>query len=436
MARFDGHRPDPFDISGFKHRGAHIRNFDTEDTEQDDLHGGRSPWFADIGYLIPPVTEDFRCDILIVGAGITGSLMAEQLTRRGHQVVVIDREMPGGGSTMASTAMLLWEIDRPLRELVGLYGFERAVRGYRASLDAVRGLQSLVAQLGLPCQMRNRQSLYLAGGDSDASLRDEHALRHRAGLPGDFLGHQALLGTFEIARAGAILSAGSADADPVQLSRGLLQIAIRRGARIFDADATGFDPASDVVGVQLANGRQIEARHVILATGYAMPDIVQSRVQKTTSSWAITTAPQPDTLWRDGVLIWEDKENYLYARTTPEGRIIIGGEDDDTVIEPDARDALMPQKAAKLSQRLAALWPRAKPEIDFRWSGAFDTTSDGLPLIGPVPGAKGLYAAYGYGGNGITFSYLAAQLIGALIGGGTSPLVEDFALDRDGTSGK
>ncbi|HEY4204870.1 MAG TPA: FAD-dependent oxidoreductase [Xanthobacteraceae bacterium] len=424
------------DVSGFKHRGAPIRNFDTEDTEQDDLRGGHSPWFADIGYLIPPVTEGFRCDVLIVGAGITGSLMAEHLTRQGHQVAIIDREIPGGGSTMASTAMLLWEIDRPLRELVERYGFERAARGYRASLDAVRGLQSLVAELGLPCQMRNKQSLYLAGGGSDASLRDEHALRDRAGLPGNFLDHQALLETFEIARAGAILSTGSADADPVELARGLLDIAIRRGARIFNADATGFDPASDAVGVQLANSRQIEARHVILATGYAMPDIVRSRVQKTTSSWAIATAPQPDTLWRDGVLIWEDRENYLYARTTLHGRIIIGGEDDDSVVEPDARDALIPQKAAKLSQRLAALWPRAKQEIDFKWSGAFDTTSDGLPLIGPVPGAKGLYAAYGYGGNGITFSYLAAQLIGALIAGGTSPLVKDFALDRDGTSGK
>jgi glycine/D-amino acid oxidase-like deaminating enzyme len=53
-------------------------------------------------------------------------------------------------------------------------------------------------------------------------------------------------------------------------------------------------------------------------------------------------------------------------------------------------------------------------------------------LIGPVPGAKGIYAAYGYGGNGITFSYLAAQLIGGLIDGSHSPLLEDFALDRDG----
>jgi glycine/D-amino acid oxidase-like deaminating enzyme len=84
-----------------------------------------------------------------------------------------------------------------------------------------------------------------------------------------------------------------------------------------------------------------------------------------------------------------------------------------------------------LAERLAALWPIANPEIEFRWSGTFDTTDDGLPLIGPVPRARGLYAAYGYGGNGITFSFLAAQLIGDLISGASSQLVDDFALDRD-----
>jgi glycine/D-amino acid oxidase-like deaminating enzyme len=51
-----------------------------------------------------------------------------------------------------------------------------------------------------------------------------------------------------------------------------------------------------------------------------------------------------------------------------------------------------------------------------------------------VPGAKGVYAAYGYGGNGITFSFLAAKLIGDLIAGATSPLLADFAIDRDGTA--
>ena len=118
--------------------------------------------------------------------------------------------------------------------------------------------------------------------------------------------------------------------------------------------------------------------------------------------------------------------------TSSEPDIIIGGEDSEEVIEPEARDRLIPQKPHLLSRKLAALWPAANIDIECRWSGTFDTTSDGLPLIGPVPSAKGVYAAYGYGGNGIAFSFLAAQLIGDLIAASTSQLVSDFALDRDG----
>jgi len=108
---------------------------------------------------------------------------------------------------------------------------------------------------------------------------------------------------------------------------------------------------------------------------------------------------------------------------------IIGGEDSEEIVDPDARDALIP---SRLTENLRALWSRTELDIELRWAGTFDTNDDGLPLIGPVPGAKGVYAAYAYGGNGITFSYLAAQLIGGLIAGSHSPLLEDFARDRDG----
>jgi glycine/D-amino acid oxidase-like deaminating enzyme len=376
--------------------------------------------------------ENLKCDALIVGAGITGSLIAERLTRQGLNVVILDRELPGRGSTAASTSMLLWEIDRSLIQLTDAYGFERASRAYRASLEAVTGLKSLVMQLGVACDMRDKNSLYLASGDTCAELLEEHRLRQRAGLPGDFLDHSLLLDNFEIHRAGAIVSPGAADADPMQLARGILKAALARGARLFEGDAAVFNSDGRGVGVQLANDRQIEARFVILATGYAMPDIVRSTVQTVSSSWAIATAPQPQNIWRDGELIWEDSKDYLYARTTRSGRIIIGGEDSEEIVDPVARDRLIPEKSRLLAQRLAALWPRAKADIEFRWAGTFDTTSDGLPLIGPVPGADGVYAAYGYGGNGITFSFLAARLIGDLIAGKTSPLLRDFALGRDG----
>ncbi len=375
-----------------------------------------------------------KCDALIVGGGITGSLIGERLTRQGLGVIIIDREHPGGGSTAASTSMLLWEIDRSLTQLTQAYGFEKASRAYRASLDAVAGLKSLILHLGIPCELGDRHSLYLATRDTDKELFEEHQLRQRAGLPGSFLDHRTLLDTFGIARAGAIVSAGAADADPTQLSRGFLRIAIARGARLFDDEAVGFDATSRAVCVQLESGCEIEARSVVLATGYVMPAIVQSTLHTVSSSWAIATKPQPQNIWKGGALIWEDSANYLYARATQAGRIIIGGEDSDQVTEPEARDRLIPEKARTLANKLTALWPVAHTETDFRWSGTFDRTSDGLPLIGPLPGMENIYGAYGYGGNGITFSFLAAQLIGGLIAGSSTPLLSDFALDRDGSS--
>ena len=412
-----------------------ISVLDSDDTEQADLHGGCSPWFA---AAAPParreVVENIKCDALIVGAGITGSLVAERLTRQGLDVIIVDRELPGRGSTAASTSMLLWEIDRSLTELTEAYGFERASRAYRASLNAVTGLKSLVLRLGIACEMRDKDSLYLAAGDTSRELIEEHRLRQRAGLPGDFLDHPMLLETYSIARAGGIVSSGAADADPMQLARGLLNASVARGARLFDGDAVTFDSGGRAVGVVMANGHEIEARSVVLATGYAMPGIVHSTVQAVSSSWAIATTPQPQNIWKDGALIWENSKDYLYARTTRAGRIIIGGEDSEDVIEPDARDRLIPAKSRLLAQKLAALWPVANTDIEYRWSGTFDTTRDGLPLIGPVPAQKGVFAAYGYGGNGITFSFMAAELIGNLIAGATSPLLHDFALDRDGAS--
>ncbi|KIZ33896.1 FAD-dependent oxidoreductase, partial [Rhodopseudomonas palustris] len=95
-----------------------------------------------------------------------------------------------------------------------------------------------------------------------------------------------------------------------------------------------------------------------------------------------------------------------------------------------ARDALMPAKAEILRRKLHLLWPKADTFAEFVWSGAFSTTVDGLPLIGQVPGHRHLFAAYGYGGNGITFSYMASAMIGQLIAGQRQAWFDHFAIDR------
>lgn len=401
------------------------------DLSQDELRSSHTPWKTPscLPHQIQP--GSFRCDVLIVGAGTTGALVAERLTREGRDVVIVDRENPTQGSTFASTAMLLWDIDRTLGQLVDFYGFERAVRAYQASLAAARGLVGLVSHCGVACGLRRRNALYLAADENSDPLVTELALRSRAGLPTAFLAHSALKERFGILRSGAILSPDAADADPAALAAGLLNVALGRGAQLRKGEALAFDSRAAGVTIGFEDGIEAEANHVVLATGYVMPAVVQTRVQHVSSSWAIATAPQPENLWPERALIWEAAENYHYARTTADGRIIFGGEDDQRLVKPEERDAAIAAKARTLAQELKTLWPRAETSIDFQWSGTFDTTDDGLPLIGPVNGAPRLCAAYGYGGNGITFSYLAAHLIATYLAGGTSPLLDDFAIGRD-----
>ena len=88
--------------------------------------------------------------------------------------------------------MLLWEIDRPLHELSEIYGFERASRAYRASRDAVAGLQSLVWRLGIACDMRDKNSVLLRRTKAAPPVGRASLAGARA-LPGDFLDHAVLL---------------------------------------------------------------------------------------------------------------------------------------------------------------------------------------------------------------------------------------------------
>jgi glycine/D-amino acid oxidase-like deaminating enzyme len=404
---------------------------DADDTH-DDVRGGRAPWQAAHPVRRPHLEGDLRCGVLVVGAGITGSLMAQHLAAQGHDVCLIDRERPGLGSTAASTAMLLWEIDKPLKTLTDIYGFEHAVRVYRQSLAAVAGLAGLVRDHRIECSFRSRSSLYLAAGEHGArELLAEHELRQRAGLPGRFLDYRSLRAEYGFDREAAILSSGAADTDPLRLSSALMATAIAGGAAFFAEDAVRYESAGKGVAVTTASGHAIEADWVVLATGYAMPDFVKSPLHGISSSWAIATPPQaPANLWRDGVLIWEAATDYLYARTTADGRIVIGGEDSDEIVEPDARNAATAAKTERLLAKLAVLQPSADGVADLAWSGAFGTTRDGLPLIGAVPGHPRVLAAYGYGGNGITFSYLASRLIAATIAGRHKAEHDDYSLER------
>ncbi len=89
-----------------------------------DLKSGYPYWVVknEQGEFHPPLADDFRCDVLVVGAGITGALIADCLSAAGHQVCLVDSRQIGWGSTSASTALLQYEIDVEMQDLAKRFG--------------------------------------------------------------------------------------------------------------------------------------------------------------------------------------------------------------------------------------------------------------------------------------------------------------------------
>src|SRR5690349_23182980 len=83
-----------------------------------------------------PLEHNLRVDVAIVGAGISGALIADAMLSAGHTVAVFDRRGPVKGSTPASTALLQFEIDSPLTLLTRKIGRDRAVRAWLRSATA------------------------------------------------------------------------------------------------------------------------------------------------------------------------------------------------------------------------------------------------------------------------------------------------------------
>lgn len=403
--------------------GALVRAFHPERlmTRKLDLRTGRPVWFA---YRAPrveatPLTRDVRADVVVVGLGISGAMIAEVLTAQGLSVIGIDRRGPLRGSTPATTALVQFEIDQPLARLSHAIGKEKAVRAWRRSRLAVANLAGHILRCGIRCDLVRRPSLYLAGDMLNAGgLQREGLARRAAGIACDFLPRKALVDGYGIDRPAALRSEANLALDPRRLTAGLLNRAAATGARFHaPVEATGFDHDPRGVAIATRHGPVLRAGHVVIATGYELPSLEPPAPHRVLSTWAIATRPQRRTLWPEQAFVWEASDSYLYMRTLPDGRIVCGGEDEDFTDEAK-REAHLPEKTRRIAARLKALMPAVDPEPDYAWAGSFGSTSTGLPFIGRLPRRPNIFAVMGYGGNGITYSRIAAELVATVLAGG------------------
>lgn len=357
-----------------------------------------------------------------------GAMLAERLTEDGRSVALFDRRPPGHGATAASTALVMWAADTPLTHLADSIGPLEAARRWRRVHQAVLHLASRVATSEIACGWRSRTEVYLDGDLLDAAgLAREAELRRAWGLPSGFLSPEAVAERFGVPPRPAIVSGDAYEVDPVALTLGLLTRAQTRGATTsFPVEVTEVQPHAGGVRLILADGASVISGQTILATGYEVARAFLPPAFTLSSSYAIATAPGVAPLWTGEAMIWEAADPYLYARSTMDGRVIVGGCDEDFA-DPQRRDSLIEAKRKALSLAGGKLLGVEPLEADCAWAAAFGGSPDGLPAIGEVRGFPGLWLAAGFGGNGVTFASLAADLIASALGGRPDPDLGAFS---------
>lgn len=380
-----------------------------------DLTSGCPFWPIKSGLLAtyPPLEKNLSCEVAVIGGGITGALVAYHLAEAGVDVAVLDKRDMATGSTAGSTGLLQYEIDTPLHRLAGMVGEAAAVRSYRLCRESLGKIRTLVKRLGDPCGFEMQRSLYLASSRrAVAGLKREFDARRRHGFGVEWWDRARLAAESSLSHPAAIWSRDAAQVDTYRFTHHLLMAVEKMGARLHDRTrVTRCVRRARGVELHTERGARVRARKLVIATGYEADNALPGRVTEMSSTYAVISEPLGGLEgWPHGWLIWETARPYVYLRTTDDGRAIIGGYD-EPFRDPGQRDRLLPKKTAALTRRFRQLFPKIAFEAAYAWTGTFGGTKDGLPYIGEHPERGHTYFALGYGGNGITYSVIAAEII-------------------------
>ncbi|MGH1515935.1 NAD(P)/FAD-dependent oxidoreductase [Chryseobacterium sp. JK1] len=380
-----------------------------------DLKSNEPFWLLKNGLMTsyPSLKSNEECDVLIVGGGITGSLIAHQMIEDGYSVILIDKRELCNGSTSATTSMLQYEIDIPLYQLTEMIGRKGAVESYKACSDAIDRIEKLSKKIRSNAGFKRKKSLYFASKKKDVKgLKEEYEARKSSGFNVKWLSETQILKDFGFENTyGGILSQQGASIDAFHFAHELCEYNVKKGLKIFDkTEMINVEYRRGFNEVFVNSGFKIRAKKIMYCVGYESKNLIKEDFVDLKSTFAIVSEIEQETFKNiASTLVWNTDDPYLYMRTTDDGRLLIGGGDED-FYDAKKRDALLDKKEKEIVKTLKKIKPDYHFYTDFVWAGTFGETKDGLPYIGEHKKFKNSYFVLGFGGNGITFSVTGMEM--------------------------
>ncbi len=358
-------------------------------------------------------------DVVVVGAGLTGSSAARTLARAGKKVLVLDSGPLGFGASTRNGGMVGGGHLLSMEQLTLQYGEDTARRLLReAHIDSMAFVKELIETEGIDCdfKLHGRYRGQWTGAEYDATARSLDTIQEVVPLRAEMI-------PFERQRqevgtdfyAGGMLLLDHGGLHPAKYLHGVLGAARGAGATVI-----GKTPVTGIVkdgsGFRVATARgEVQTSAVLVATnGYTPPVFrwLKRRVIPVTSFVTATEELAPETI--DEIMpgrrmVVETRNRHCYFRLSPDGKRLVFG----------ARAALseIPQEKATAVIRglMREIFPTLNGiELAYGWQGNTGFSFNFLPHVGRH---DGVWHALGFSGNGNTMApYLGHKAAEAMLG--------------------